>query len=407
LRHGNHQERVVEIEADALSRGGGMSAGSVIERTERSYLCPQGRKKSADLVCFSHLRWDLVFQRPQHLMTRFAQNFRVFYMEEPLPIPAHATPRMQEERRENNLIRVIPHLPEHLDEHAGTDLLQDLVDEYMIDRGIDDPILWYYTPMALTISHRIRSRLTVYDCMDELSAFAGAPPGLIQRERELMRRADLVFAGGYSLYEAKRPSHDRVFAFPSSVDVGHFRRAREPLPEPEDQAGIPHPRIGHYAVLDERLDLELLAAVADLRPDWHFVMVGPVVKIDPETLPRRPNIHYLGRKEYSELPAYLAGWDATFMPFALNDSTRFISPTKTPEYLAAGRKVVSTPVRDVVRTWGSCGLVEVASTPDQVAGALEKVLAHPVDRKWLARVDEKLALMSWDATCARMQELLA
>jgi hypothetical protein len=293
-----------------------------------------------------------------------------------------------------------------LDDGARTRLLQKLVEELMRKKRIADPVLWYYTPMALAFSDGIQPRLTVYDCMDELSGFVGAPPGLVQSERELFRRADLVFAGGQSLYEAKRPKHDRVFAFPSSVDVGHFQRARLPQVEPEDQAGIPHPRIGHYAVLDERLDLGLLAEVADARPEWHFIMIGPVVKIDPGNLPKRANLHYLGRKEYDELPAYLAGWDATFMPFALNDSTRFISPTKTPEYLAAGRKVVSTPVRDVVRSWGDRDLVRIAATAGEVVAALDEELAVPFDPAWLARVDQALALTSWDATYARMQELL-
>jgi UDP-galactopyranose mutase len=244
--------------------------------------------------------------------------------------------------------------------------------------------------------------------MDQLSAFAGAPAAMAHYEQRLLQRADVVFAGGYSLYEAKRQDHARVYPFPSSVDVAHFRKARLPLPEPADQAGIPHPRIGHYAVLDERLDIELLAAIADARPDWQFVLLGPVVKIDPAQLPRRDNLHYLGGKSYQELPAYLSGWDATFMPFARNEATRYISPTKTPEYLAAGKPVVSTPIVDVVRTYGEPGLVRVAATPAEFVAALDDALTDEGARtSWLQEVDKLLETMSWDRTWAGMRKLMA
>jgi UDP-galactopyranose mutase len=286
-------------------------------------------------------------------------------------------------------------------------LQRDLLAQFLEEQDIRRPILWYYTPMALAFTDGLPVAATVYDCMDELSAFAGAPPAMLERERELFRRADIVFTGGYRLYEAKRAHHPQVHAFPSSVDVDHFRHARGPLPEPADQAMIPRPRIGHYAVLDERLDTDLLAAVADARPDWQLVLIGPVVKIRPESLPQRPNIHYLGPKLYGELPAYLAGWDATFMPFALNEATRFISPTKTPEYLAAGRPVVSTPICDVVRTWGERGLVHIAATPEEAVAALEAALAADGNRgAWLAEVDRALATTSWDETFARMRALI-
>ena len=180
----------------------------------------------------------------------------------------------------------------------------------------------------------------------------------------MLARADLVFTGGQSLYEAKRGQHPRVFAFPSSVDAAHFARARRATDDPADQAAIPHPRLGFFGVIDERMDLDLLAAIADARPDWHLVIIGPVVKVDPASYRERANIHYLGKKDYQELPGYLAGWDVALLPFAINESTRFISPTKTPEYLAAGKPVVSTPIRDVVRPYGMRGLVHIAATAD-------------------------------------------
>jgi UDP-galactopyranose mutase len=303
---------------------------------------------------------------------------------------------------------VTPMLSSSLDGPDGTATQRDLLDTLLAEKGIRRPLLWYYTPMSLEFSQHVDASFIIYDCMDQLSAFRGAPPLLVERERQLLQRADVVFTGGYSLYQAKRDLHPNVHAFPSSVDVAHFRQARAALPEPSDQAALPHPRIGHYAVLDERLDIGLVAAIADARPDWQLVLLGPVVKIDPADLPRRPNLHYLGQKSYNELPAYLSGWEATFMPFALNEATRFISPTKTPEYLAAGKRVVSTPIADVVRDYGSRGLVSIATTPDEFVAALQDCLSqHNHRAQWLAAVDRHLSSMSWDRTWAAMKELLA
>jgi UDP-galactopyranose mutase len=240
----------------------------------------------------------------------------------------------------------------------------------------------------------------VWDCMDELMAFAEAPAELVEREEQLLRRADVVFTGGMSLYRAKADRHANVHAFPSSVDADHFRAARGDLPEPPDQASIPHPRLGFFGVLDERMDTALMAEVADARPEWQLVVVGPVTKIDPATLPQRDNLHYLGPKAYDELPAYLAGWDVALMPFALNDATRFISPTKTLEYLAAGKPVVSTPVADVVEPYGERGLVRVAEDCAGFVDATEAALAHGLDE---AAVEAVLAETSWDRTWESMK----
>jgi UDP-galactopyranose mutase len=265
--------------------------------------------------------------------------------------------------------------------------------------------------MAVGFTAGLTPDAVVYDCMDELSLFRGAPAELVEREARLLAGADLVFTGGQSLYEAKRERHGSVHAFPSSIDAQHFGRARAALPEPADQASIPRPRLGYFGVIDERIDLDLLAGVADARPDWQIVMLGPVVKIDPATLPRRANLHYLGMKDYGELPVYLAGWDAALMPFARNESTRFISPTKTPEYLAGGRPVVSTPIRDVVRPYGELGLVEIAEDPISFVAAVERALALGAEASsgreaWLRKVDELLVRGSWNRTWREMSELL-
>jgi UDP-galactopyranose mutase len=308
---------------------------------------------------------------------------------------------------EEGVTVAVPRLPAGMHGTEQVAAQRRLLDRWLQEQGVERPLLWYYTPMAIAFSDHLEAAAVVYDCMDELSAFQGAPPALVENERRLMARAGVVFTGGLSLYEAKRSHHPNVHPFPSSVDVDFFRRAREALAEPADQAAIPRPRIGHYAVLDERLDIGLLAAVADARPDWQLVMVGPVVKIDPADLPRRPNIHYLGGKDYRDLPAYLAGWDVAFMPFALNESTRYISPTKTPEYLAAGKPVVSTPIQDVVRSYGDRGLVRIAATPEEAVAAIEETLSAGEGRQaWLAEVDHILDEMSWDRTWMQMRNLI-
>ena len=359
-----------------------------------------------DLICFSHLRWDFVYQRPQHLLKRCAQERRVFFVEE--PIFDNGSMRLDISERDPNLKVVVPHLPQGLSSDvAKTAVLHDMIQRMLVENNIHQYLAWYYTPMALDFTRHLKPLAVIYDCMDELSAFKGAPECLTLRERELFQMADLVFTGGQSLYEAKRDQHRSIFAFPSSIDRAHFGQARGEITEPADQQDIPHPRLGFFGVVDERFDVALLDEASRLRPDWHFVIIGPVVKIDPEILPKRENIHYLGGKSYQDLPAYIAGWDVALLLFAQNESTRFISPTKTPEYLAAGKPVVSTPIRDVVYPYGQMGLVRIANDAPELVAAANELLQSEADRKaWLATVDEFLAHMSWDETWSRMSRLI-
>lgn len=356
-----------------------------------------------DVICLSHLRWDFVFQRPQHILSRFTKNGRVFYFEE--PIFSDETTFLNFEERENNLFVAVPHIA-HSDRENAVEIQRGMVEKLIELKSIDNYILWFYTPMAMDFAAYLQPKVTVFDCMDELSAFKFAPPELIENEKKLLEKADVVFTGGQSLYEAKKDKHKKVFAFPSSIDVAHFSQAREISKEPEDQKKIPHPKLGFCGVIDERMNIELLAEMADLKPEWQFVMVGPVVKIAEEDLPRRANIHYLGSKDYKDLPAYLSGWDVALMPFALNDSTKFISPTKTPEYLAAGLPVVSTPIRDVVRPYGEKNLVEIAETAKEFTAACEKLLndENAVERQ--NQADDFLSQMSWNKTFAEMNNLI-
>ena len=363
-------------------------------------------KNKPDLICFSHLRWDFVYQRPQHLLKRSARDRRVFFVEE--PIFDNGSMRLEIHERDKNLKVVVPHLPEGLrSEVAKLAVLHDMVQRLLVENNIQEYLVWYYTPMALDFTRHLHPLAVVYDCMDELSAFKGAPDCLKHRERELFKTADLVFTGGQSLYEAKRDQHHSVYAFPSSIDREHFMQARTAIEDPADQKDIPHPRLGFFGVVDERFDIELLNEAARSRPDLQFVIIGPVVKIDPESLPQRENIHYLGGKTYQELPSYIAGWDVALLLFAQNDSTRFISPTKTPEYLAAGKPVVSTPIRDVVFPYGQMGLVRIANDAQEFVAAVDELLQSEADRKqWLEKVDRYLATMSWDETWERMSQLI-
>ncbi len=299
-------------------------------------------------------------------------------------------------------VRVVtPVLPNGVSDHEAIALQRELLDSYLSEQEIDNFVAWYYTPMALRFSDHLTPEVTVYDCMDELSAFQGAPPKLIEQEQRLFARANVVFAGGASLYASKKTQHSNVHLFASSIDRRHFAAARDAQQDPADQAHIPHPRIGFFGVLDERLDRELLRQASDNHPEWHFIMIGPVVKISPEDLPRANNIHYLGQKNYAELPQYLANWDVAMLPFARNAATRYISPTKTPEYLAAGKPVVSTPIRDVVKPYGEMGLVRIAGAAQEFGKAIEQSLSG-VTEDWMQTVDKFLANTSWDKTFEAM-----
>ena len=370
-----------------------------------------------DILCFSHLRWDWVWQRPQHLLTRLAAQgrHRIFFIEEPLP---RAEDRTGDPRPGWHLSEVAPGItrcvplfdatwPFFLDEEGhDTRTMRRLLDELLAAQGVTGAVAWVYTPLALPLLRDLDRQAVVYDCMDELALFAGAPPELHDRETALLGRADVVFTGGRGLYEARVGRHSNLHLFPSSVDRDHFARALDPATPVPPDARPGTPTLGFYGVLDERLDLALLDAVAALRPDWQFVLVGPVAKIAPGALPRRPNLHYPGQRDYADLPGYLKGWDVCLMPFALNDATRFISPTKTLEYLAADKPVVATSVPDVVT--GYRGVVRFADDPDAFVARCAAALAEtPAARTMrVAAGRALLARTSWDTTVERMAALL-
>jgi len=338
-------------------------------------------------------------------MSRFAKTHRVFFIEEPV-FSDNIHPYFELRPVSYNLNVAVPNLPHGLSEKEITAATQSLLVELFGEQGIHADIFWYYTPMALPVSRGFTPELIVYDCMDELSNFNFAPPALKQLEKELFAKADIVFTGGNNLYAAKKNQHHNIYPFPSSIDKEHFANARITTDSPEDQAVIPGPRFGFYGVIDERFDLDLLRTVAEKNKGWNFVIIGPVVKIDPATLPQLPNIHYLGSKTYEELPVYLGGWHMAMIPFLLNDSTKYISPTKTPEYLAAGIPVISTPIVDVVNPYGDNELVHIVSNAEEFIAAAVREFERKDRHLWIKNVDDFLMDNSWDNTWKKMVTLI-
>jgi hypothetical protein len=360
------------------------------------------------IVAFSHLRWNFVYQRPQHLFSRLAAKRPVFFIEEP-EFDASGPPRWERTTPQANVVVLRPRTPIktpgfHADQLQS---LEPLMAELVRELESTTVVAWLYTPMALPLAQSMAPAVVVYDCMDELSMFLGAPPELLSREAALIECADVMFTGGPSLFRAKQARHSNVHCFSSSVDAAHFRVKGGAVHQAEDQAGLAHPRLGFYGVIDERLDLPLVDFIAKAHPEWQIVLVGPVVKIDPGTLPRRDNIHYYGQRSYEDLPRYLTGWDICLLPFARNDATRFISPTKTLEYMAAELPIVSTPITDVAEPYGD--IVYLGDTPAEFVAACEAALAaRPAEREArAARMRRVLAGTSWDVTVSAMEKLLA
>jgi len=358
------------------------------------------------LICFSHLRWDFVLQRPQHLMNRFARHRQVYFVEEYIPTDHHSAYLEYHSFENTEVVSVRPRIPHHWDEARRIAGLASLLDLMVKLNGIVRPVLWFYSPSMFAFARHLEASAVVYDCMDELANFRFAPAGLKELEAELMDRADLVLTGGASLYASRRDRHDNIHAFPSGVDVAHFATVRNAIAPDADVAALPGKKLGFYGVIDERIDLDLLENVARARPDWSLIMVGPLAKIDPGNLPKVPNLHFIGQRQYDELPRYLAGWDVALMPFAINEATRFISPTKTPEYLAAGLPVVSTPIADVVAGYAGLAAVQIGGTTAEFIAACEAALVL-LPEEYLPEVDDKLKSMSWDESFRRMDALLA
>lgn len=359
-----------------------------------------------DLICFSHRHWDGVTDRPHHLLTRCARERRVFFWE-PAVFEEQSLPRIEVIEAQPQLWIVKPHLPACASPALAQSMQRELLDDFLADYDVASLIRWYETPLALAFSSHLDADATIYDCVEDIGRLPGSPAELKRLEQELLTAADLVFASGMSLYESKRRQHAAVHVFPGSVDVAHFATARRGGADPADQAAIAHPRAGYIGVLDQRLDWPLIGELARLRPESHFIFIGPVRDIDPAALPQAANLHFLGPKSYAELPQYLAGWDVALVPYAVNTANRFLCSNTTSEYLAAGKPVVSTPIQDMMRGYGNAGLVCIAACAEEFAAAVDGAIASqrahaPHIASWLTAVDEKLAGRSWDRTWSEM-----
>lgn len=358
--------------------------------------------ESYDLLVFSPTEWDFVYHRPQHLLTRFAKYRRVFYFGPPR-WGMTDIPRLHLHETTEGVQIVTPYLPEGT---SGEDIslsLKDLVDELIFEEDLSKFTLQYYYPEAIDFTRHLNPARIIFDKIQGFSLLKGSSPDLKLKESELLERCQLVVTAGHSLYESCQELHGNVHDLPSSLDYHHFAQARQNLPDPEDQTHIPHPRLGFFGVIDERLNIEMLKAMAQLRPDLHIVLIGPVVE---GNLPQLDNIHYLGKKSYQELPIYISGWDCAIMPFAHNEATRFICPSMTSQFLAAGKPVVSTSIRDVINPYADEGLIQIADTVTDFIRSCESA-SHikNEDPEWINRVDRHLAQKSWDLTFRKMAEL--
>lgn len=371
-----------------------------------------------DLICISHLRWDFVWQRPQQLLSRLAKQYRILFVEEPVTDTGIDKPYLEtypgRTPGAKPVIVARMHYPStdhywigHNDPRTQADYEALLLD-YLAQEEMHNPIVWLYTPVAEPFVEVLQPQLLLYDVMDELSAFKGAPAELKEADRRLLGRADLVFTGGASLYRTRQPYSNNIHLFPSGVDIEHFARAdRESFAKPTDIADLQPPILGYFGVIDERMDLDLLAHVATAHPEWTLVMLGPVIKIEPQDLPQAPNIHYPGMKDYGDLPVYLSHFDVALVTFAMNEATRFLSPTKTLEYLAAHKPVVSTPIPDIIELYGD--YVRIGHTPEEFTAQIEAALAASAEERAERRRQEQklLTRYTWDSIAQRMGQLIA
>jgi hypothetical protein len=369
-----------------------------------------GAEQPFGILAFSHLRWDFVWQRPQQFLSRFASTNPVLFVEEPkFDLEDGKNPALELVDAGTGVTVAIPHLAQGTTPKEAGASLRDFITTAMAslnDGGhFDEPLHWYYSPMMVEWSMgHFPSCGIVYDCMDELSQFKFAPAELIENERRLMDNADVVFTGGYELFEKKSKQHENTHCFGCGVEYEHFAQAQDVTkPIPEDMRQIKKPVIGWFGVIDERVDYELIRQAATLRPDYSFVMVGPVVKVDPASLPQASNIHWMGGRDYKELPNYCRALDICMMCFAINEATEFINPTKALEYLATGKPVISTPVRDVVRQYSN--LVDIVRTPGEFVEAIDRLIANP-NKDRIQRGIKKACESSWEGTVSQMRNLI-
>ena len=365
------------------------------------------------IIVHCHLCWDWVWQRPQQFMSRFSQKHRVLFVETVAPDENLVTPLVQLRRFEKwpNLTLLRLQFPTwRWNDGAWVDReRRRLVKEALRGplRGqFNNAVQWFYDPMAVpAFAGKMGEIAVVYDCMDELSKFKGAPPEIRKREAELLSAADVVFTGGRRMWESKSQHNSNCHFYGCGVDVPHFGKARsEQTIVPEDIANLPKPIFGYFGVVDERIDYELLEKLAKANPNGSIVMVGPMTKIDPAALPRPKNLHWLGGRDYAQLPAYCKGFDVCMMPFALNEATEYINPTKALEYMATGRGIVSSAIYDVVKNFGS--VVKVANSHEEFIQFCREA-AERADEGAIQRGLEMASANSWESIVEKMEGHIA
>ena len=357
------------------------------------------------LIVFSQFRWDFALRRPQHLMTRLARDFRVFYFEEPVYDPRGAWLEIRVPAPNVHVCRPHTRIPERGFADAQMPVLAELLENLISSHDLGTPVVWLYTPWALPLLQRLDAKTIVYDCIEEPGAPGDAGRELEAREHSLLKLADLVFTGGPSLFRHKQALHDHVHSLPSSVDKQHFAAVGPGIDHPE-QATIAHPRFGYFGVIDQRFDPVPVSLLADAHPEWQIVLVGPIANVDLRTLPRRPNIHYMGERPYAELPQFISGWDVCLLPFAVNAATRFVSPAKVLEYMAAGKPIVTTALPDVIEPFGH--IVHVGRHAQSFVSACEHAMGEPAAarEKRAAMMRNVVKATSWDATAEKMLALI-
>jgi glycosyltransferase involved in cell wall biosynthesis len=385
-------------------------------------------RKDYPIIVHCHLCWDWVWQRPQQFISRLSQRHKILFVETVAPAPDLARPLARYRTAQNfpNVTILTLQFPtwrwsngKYVDGER-----RRIVQEFIAGPGagqFEDPVQWFYDPMAVpAFAGQMSEVLTVYDCMDELSKFRCAPPEIVQREAELLKRADVVFTGGRKLFEAKSEHNDNCHFYGCGVDCEHFGKAlAAETAVPEDLAAIlssvaapplaaraalpirRKPILGYFGVVDERMDYELITRLADANREWSVVMIGPTTKVDESVLPKRPNLHWLGQRSYMDLPAYCKGFDVCLMPFALNESTEFINPTKALEYMATGRMIVSTAVPDVVRNFGA--VIKIAKEHDEFIRLCREAVEKP-EPDAIKRGSRMACENTWERIVARMEE---
>lgn len=366
-----------------------------------------GRHARLSIIAHSHLRWDFVWQRPQQVLSRLAQHHPVLFVED--AVDGNGPARIELSQPLDNLVRAVPVVPgcsrDSVDATCASILpllARELRSHPLLAPRFATPVQWFYSPLtAPAFIGRFGALGAVYDCMDELANFRFAPPDIEARERFLLARCGVVFTGGYGLYESRSRQHANTHFHGCGVDVDHFGKARcEQTVVPAELAALAQPILGYFGVIDERLDYRLIERLADDLPHASIVMIGPVAKVDPATLPRRGNIHWLGQRAYADLPTLVKGFDVCLMPFAINAATRYINPTKTLEYMAAARPIVSTAIAEVIRNFTP--VVQVAGDADAFVRLVAKAARAPDP----ARIAAGIALAhaaSWDSIVAQMR----